>query len=130
MFTSGWIKKTWYKYIMEYYSATKKWNNTICSNMDGPGNYHIKWIKLEKDKFHITSLIGRIFKNDTNELNYKMEADSDLENELMVSRQEEWEGGIDWEFGMDMYTLLYLKCIINQDLMHSTGNSAQYFVTT
>ena len=45
--------------------------------------------ETEKDKHHMTSLMCRIFKNDTNELNYKMEADSDLENELMVSRQEE-----------------------------------------
>ena len=28
------------------------------------------------------------------------------------------------EFGMDMYTLLYLKQIINKDLLNSTGNSA------
>ena len=34
---------------MEYYSATKKWNNAICSNMDGPGGYHNKWSKSEKE---------------------------------------------------------------------------------
>ena len=27
-----------------------------------------------------------------------------------------------WEFGIDMNTLLYLKQIINKDLLHSTGN--------
>ena len=31
-----------YTYTMEYYSAIKKQNNSICSNMDGPGNYHTK----------------------------------------------------------------------------------------
>ena len=36
--------------------------------------------------------------------------------------------GIVREFGMDMYTLLYLKWIINQDLVYSTRNSAQCFV--
>ena len=30
----------------------------------------------------------------------------------------------------DMYTLLYLKWIANKDLLYSTGNSAQYYVTT
>ena len=30
------------------------------------------------------------------------------------------------EFGMDMYTLLYLKWITNRNLLSSTGNSAQY----
>ena len=29
---------------------------------------------------------------------------------------------------MDMYTLLYLKCITNKDLLYITGNSAQHFV--
>ena len=33
--------------------------------------------------------------------------------------------GIDWEFGIDMCTLLYLKQIMNMDLMYSTENSAQ-----
>ena len=37
-----------------------------------------------------------------------------------------WEEGIVKEFGMDMYTLLYVKWITNKDLLHSTGNSVQY----
>ena len=32
------------------------------------------------------------------------------------------------EFGMDRYTLLYLKWITNKDLLYSTGNSAQCYV--
>ena len=36
--------------------------------------------------------------------------------------------GIVREFGMDMYTLLYLKWITNKDLPYSTGNSAQCYV--
>ena len=39
-------------------------------------------------------------------------------------------GEIDWEFEIDMYTLLYLKWINNKDLLYSTGNYAQYYVTT
>jgi len=38
-----------------------------------------------------------------------------------------WEGTVR-EFGMDMYTLLYLKWITNEDLLDSTGNSAQCYV--
>ena len=41
--TEEWIKKMWYVYTMEYYSAIKrKKSNTVCSNMDGPRNYHGK----------------------------------------------------------------------------------------
>ena len=36
----------------------KEWNNTICSNMDGPWDYHTKWNKSEKEnKYHMISLI-------------------------------------------------------------------------
>ena len=36
----------------------------------------------------------------------------------------------DRKFGTDMYTLLYLKWITNKDLLYSTDNFAQYYVTT
>ena len=46
----------------------------------------------------------------------------------MVLKEEGWGEGIVREFGMDMYTLLYLKWITNKDLMYSTWNSAQCYV--
>ena len=42
----------------------------------------------------------------------------------MVARREEWEKEIVREFGIDMYTLLYLKWITNKGLLYSTWNSA------
>ena len=53
---------------------------------------------------------------------------TDLENKLMVAMREEREKEIVREFGIDMYTLLYLKWITNKDLLYSTGNSAQGYV--
>ena len=39
-----WIKKMWYVYAMEYYSAVKKdWNNAISSNLNESRDYHPKW---------------------------------------------------------------------------------------
>ena len=38
--TDDCIKKMWYIYIMEYYSAIKGKNNAICSNMDGTRDSH------------------------------------------------------------------------------------------
>ena len=32
------------------------------------------------------------------------------------------------EFRVDMYTLLYLKQVINKDRLSSTGNSAQWYM--
>ena len=40
------------------------------------------------------------------------------------------EGRIVTEFGINIYTLLYLKWITNKDLLYTTGNYAQYYVTT
>ena len=37
-------------------------------------------------------------------------------------------GGVIREFGMDMCTLLCLKCVINKDLLYRTGNSAMCYV--
>ena len=44
---------------------------------------------------------------------------------LLVGMMEE---GIVREFGMDMYTFLYLKWITNMDLLYSIWNSAQYYI--
>ena len=57
-------------------SPKKEWNIVICSNMDAPRHDHTKWSKSDKDKCHMRSLIYRILKNNTNELIYKTEMDS------------------------------------------------------
>ena len=77
--TDEWIKKMWYIYTMEYYSAIKKeWNNAICSNTDGLRDDHTKWSKSDRE---IRILYDRTYmpnlKNDTNELIYKTEIDSE-----------------------------------------------------
>ena len=45
-------------HTMEYYSAIKKWNNAIFSNMDGPRDYHTKWSKSDKDRYMISLICG------------------------------------------------------------------------
>ena len=46
----------------------------------------------------------------------------------MVASEEGCTKGIVTEFGMDMYTLLYLKWITNKGLLYCTGNSALCYV--
>ena len=57
--TDGWIKKVWYRYTMEYYSAMKE---NICESV------LMRWVNLEpiiqsevsqkeKDKYHILTHI-------------------------------------------------------------------------
>ena len=75
--TEEWIKKMWYIYTMEYYSAIKK--NEIMP-------FAATWMDLEiiilnemsqkeKDKYHDVTHMWNIKKNDTNELKYKIEID-------------------------------------------------------
>ena len=42
---------------------------------------------------------------------------TDLENELMVARRKDRGEGIVREFGMNVYTMRYLKWITNRDLL-------------
>ena len=62
-------------------------------------------------------------RNDTNELTYKTETHSVRERTYDCQGE-----GIVREFGMDMYTLLYLKWITNKGLSYSTWDSSQCYV--
>ena len=42
----------------------------------------------------------------------------------------EMRGRTNEEFGIKIYTLLYIKQITNKDLLYSTGNNTQYLVIT
>ena len=46
----------------------------------------------------------------------------------MGARKEKWGKETVREFGIDGYTLLYFKWIINKDLLYSTWNSSQCYV--
>ena len=72
--------------------------------------------QTDKDKYYMISLYVEPKKNDA--------------NEPMVGRGWGAPGRMDWELGMDMYTLLYLKWMTNKGLQYSTGNSAQYSIIT
>ena len=73
--TDEWIKKFWYIYTMEYYSALKK--NEImlfaATWMDIEIVILSEVSQTEKDKYHIISFICGILKKGTNELIYKTE---------------------------------------------------------
>ena len=48
--TDEWIKKMWYIYTMEYYSAIKKWNLTIYCDGDGTRGYYAKQNKSIRER--------------------------------------------------------------------------------
>ena len=109
--TDEWIKKMWYIYKMEYYSAMKVQNNAIRSHMDRTRDSHIKWSKSERERqipYDITYMCN--LKYGTDESFYNIETDS------QTWRADVWlprgrERRRDWEFGVSRCKLLHLERI-------------------
>ena len=82
MSTDRWMDKdVVYIYINIYngilLSCKKELINAICSNVDGPRDYHTKWSKLEREKqIAYDNTYTWNLKYDANELFYKTETDS------------------------------------------------------
>ena len=58
-------------------SYKKEWNIVICSNMDGPRDYHTEWSKSDRERqisYDITYMWN--LKNNKNKSVHKIETDS------------------------------------------------------
>ena len=72
----------------------KEWDNAICSNMDGPRDYHTKWSKSEREwqiSYDIINMWN--LKCDTNELMYKTKTDSPTQKTNLCLPNGERGGG-------------------------------------
>ena len=78
--------------------------------MDGPRDCHAEWSRSEKGKYQMVSLMCGLQKKGTyitsNELIYKRETVTNLENKLMATGVK--RGGINWETEINIHTLLLL----------------------
>ena len=121
-------KKMWYICTMEYDPAIKKneampfvamWMDLECVKLCEvrERRRNIIWCPL-----HVKSKKKRY------KWSYVQDRFTDFENKLMVARGKGSGEEIVWQFRIEMYLLLYLKCITNKDLLYSTCNSAQYYV--
>ena len=67
-----------------------EWNNAICSNMDGPGDYHTKWSKSDKDKYRMMWNLKKMIQ--TTHLQNRNRL-TDLENDFMATQARGRGGG-------------------------------------
>ena len=113
--TEKWIKKIWY--MVEYYLAIKK--NEIMP-------FAATWIYLEiiilseiQTLYGITYMwnLKKGYKGTYLKNRYKL---TDLENQLMFTKGDRWEGGMNCRFGTGIYTLWYMEWLASGDLMYST----------
>ena len=80
--------------------------------------------QTQKHKCCISTYIHHIWKNGIDELICKAETDTDVDSRHIVTKWVRGDGR-DWEVGIDMYTLMCIEQITNENLVHSIGNSSQ-----
>ena len=67
-------------------------------------------IPNEEEEYYIILFIRGIQKYDINELIYNTEKDSTgFKNKFMLTKRERWRIGINKEFQINIYTLLFIK---------------------
>ena len=104
-------------------SHKKEWNWVICRDVDGSRDCQTEWSKSEREKqisyinacmwnlekwYRWTGLQGR-------------NRDTDVENKCMDTKGGKWQGGVgvmNWEIGIDIYTLICIKWIANKNLLY------------
>ena len=93
-------------------SHKKEWNNAICSNMDGPRDCHTEWSKSEREKpiSYINAYMWNLEKWHRWTSLQGRNRDTDVQNKCMDTKgQSVGGGGMNWEIGIDMYTLMCIK---------------------
>ena len=129
------IKKMWYIYTMEYYSAIKR--NEI-------GSFVETWMDLEtviqtevsqkeKNKYHILTHICGTQKNGTDEPVCRAEIETDVENKHMDTKggkpQGDGVGGVlNWAIGIDLYTVMCIKMMTNKNLLYKKKIEKTYLL--
>ena len=106
-----WIKKMWYKYTMEYYSAIKNETMPFATRWMDLGIIILSEVsQTGRDKHHMVSLTCGIYKKKgSNELICRTKTDSQTEK-LKVTKGDRWgEEGMDQGLGIGICTRKYME---------------------
>ena len=85
--------------------------------------------QTEKDKYHMISLVCVESKKMIQINLYTKHIDPKTQK-TNLWLPEGKGGGMNQEFGINLYKLLYIKQITRKDLLYSTRNYTQYFIIT
>ena len=121
----------WYIYTMEYYSAKKRIKIMP---------FAVTWMDLE------IVIQSEVSQRKTNIIYYHLYVESRkmVQMNLFAKQKQSHRcrkqtygyqggkggGGMNWEIGIDIYTLVYMKQVTNENLLCNTGNSTQCSVVT
>ena len=61
---------------------------------------------------------------------FTKQKDSQTQKTNLRLPKEKWGEGINYEFGISKYKLLYIEQVNNKDILYNTGNYTQYLVIT
>ena len=120
--TDDWIKKMWYIYTMEYYSAIKKNKIMPFAATWMELETHTEWNKSERERqipYDITYIWNLIY--DTKEPFHRKETHG-LRDQTCGCQGGGGGSGMDGVLGVNRCRLLPLKWISNEILLCSTGN--------
>ena len=72
-------------------SHQKEWNNAICSNMDGPRDYHTKWSKSDRVRQILYDITHMVESKIWHKWTYLQNRNrlTDIEKRLVVAKGEE-----------------------------------------
>ena len=91
-------------------SHKEKWNSAICRDVDGPRDCYTDWSKSEREKQILYNITYMWNLEKWHRWTYlqSRNRDTDVEDKLMDTKGERG-GGMNWEIGIDIYTLLCIK---------------------
>ena len=87
-----------------------------------------KWSKLDKDKYMISFICG-LLKKWYKWIYLQIHRLTDLKNKFTITKREGW-GRVDWGFGIDKCTVLYMEWMVKGNLLYRTDISIQCYTIT
>ena len=124
----------WYIYTMEYYSAIKRneFGSFVETWMDLETVIQSEVSQKEKNKYRILTHVCVTQKNGTDEPVCRAEVETQMQRtNVWTPRGEKPQGGgdggmLNWEIGIDMYSLMCIKLMTNKNMLYKEINRQMF----